>query len=110
MIPRRKPLKRSWIRPKKRVRKESWRSGRIREDSAGMARLRSEAYERSQGKCECVLADPKRICERRATWIDGHMHHIVHRSQGGSDVLENVAFINRLCHAEIHGEPQWSKR
>lgn len=107
MIRRRKP-----IRYKRRVRKVSWRSGCVREDQAGMARLRSDAYERSQGICECgrpeCLCRPSRL--RRVNWVDGHLHHVLPRSRGGSDTLENVQFITSQCHREITGEPQWSFR
>lgn len=74
-----------------------------------MARLRSDAYVRSMGICECgrveCLARPLRL--RRVNWPDGHLHHIVSRARGGSDVLENVQFITSRCHREITGEPQW---
>lgn len=75
-----------------------------------MARLRSEAYERSQGVCECerpeCLARPLRL--RRVSYIDGHLHHVITRAHGGSDVLQNCIFITRKCHEEIHGIPKWS--
>jgi len=77
-----------------------------------MARLRSEAYERSQGVCECnrpeCLARPLRL--RRVTWFDGQMHHVITRAHGGSDTLDNVQFITRRCHEEIHGTPRWNRK
>ena len=96
------------IRPKKKVRKISWRSGRIREDAAGMAALRSAAFHRSHGNCECALADPARRCRERVTWFDAHLHHIISRAHGGSDILENVAFVTRKCHHELTGVLKWS--
>jgi hypothetical protein len=103
-------IRRSRIRRKTRVRKVSWRSGRVREDSIGMAHLRAAAYARSGGICECgraeCLARPMRL--RRVNWPDGHLHHIVPRGRGGSDVLVNVQFITSQCHREITGEPKWS--
>jgi hypothetical protein len=97
------------IRYKRKVRKVSWRTGRVREDADGMARLRSEAYERSQGVCECgrlaCLKRPLRL--RRVNWSDGHLHHEISRAHGGSDTLDNVRFITNLCHREIHGIPQF---
>ena len=66
------------IRYKKRVKKVLWRTGQVKEDAAGMARLRREVYERACGRCEIewdgkrwvhdddadlhvhVLAEPKR--------------------------------------------------
>jgi HNH endonuclease len=75
-----------------------------------MARLRSEAYERSGGICECqrpsCLARPYRL--RRVSFNDGHLHHVISRARGGSDVIGNVQFITRKCHEEIHGIPLWS--
>lgn len=106
----RRPLKRSWIRPKKRVRKVSWRTGRIREDAAGMARLRSDAFHRSNGICECgrKVCKKRTTRERLVTWLDGQLHHVISRAHGGSDVLDNVQFVTRQCHAEITGIPYWT--
>lgn len=101
-------IRRSPIRYKRKVRKVSWRSGRVREDAIGMARLRSAAYERSGGMCECkrlaCLARPSRL--RKVNYNDGHLHHVISRAHGGSDVLENVQFITDICHREIHGIPR----
>jgi hypothetical protein len=102
---RRQNVRRSWIRPKKKVRRELWRSGRVIEDSKGMARLRSEAYHRSNGLCECRLADPNRPeCTKRVNWIDGELHHMKPRS----DVIDRVAFVSRACHRELTGKLQWT--
>ena len=77
-----------------------------------MATLRSEAFARSQGICECgreiCKARPDRL--RRVTWADGMLHHVVARSRGGSDVLENVQFVTWRCHREIHGDVEWSEK
>ncbi len=100
------------IRLKKRIRNVSWRSGRIREDAAGMARLRSEAYHRSNGLCECQ----REVClkrstkERVVTFWSGQLHHVISRARGGSDELSNVQFITRKCHQELTGIPLWSYR
>jgi hypothetical protein len=98
------------IRYKRKVRKVSWRTGRVREDATGMAKLRSAAFHRSGGICECGRAEceskPMRL--RMVNWVDGHLHHIVSRGRGGSDVLDNVQFITSACHREITGVPQWS--
>lgn len=100
-------MRRTPLRAKKRVRKVCFPSGRVIEDAAGMARLRSQAYHRSGGRCECGQLNGTR-CPRIATWSDGHMHHVVSRNRGGWDVLENVLFLNRDCHRRITGEPRWS--
>lgn len=82
-----------------------WRSGRVIEDSKGMATLRSMAYHRSGGFCECRLADRNRPeCKKRVNWIDGELHHMKPRS----DVLEKVAFVARPCHEELTGKLQWT--
>jgi len=107
-----KPLPRSYIRPKKRERTVSWRSGTVREDAAGMARLRAAAFARSTGICECGTPDcealPARL--RRVTWRDGQLHHSISRGRGGSDVLSNVVFVTRDCHKRLTGELQWKRR
>lgn len=102
------PLRRSALKPKVRQKKQSmpWRAPKIRLDSRGMAKLRSDAYARSEGVCECG----REICKqrpanlRRVTWSDGQLHHVISRARGGSDTLENVRFITWRCHREIHGE------
>jgi len=95
------------IRAKKRVRRV-WKSGRIREDSTGMARLRSAAYARSEGHCECWRHPGREDCRKRVNWYDGNLHHIISRARGGSDVIDNVAFITRACHNEITGQPRFN--
>jgi hypothetical protein len=99
------------IRYKRKVRKVSWRSGKIREDAVGMTRLRSAAFRRSKGVCECgfdLRSHTSQGCTRAVTWLDGHLHHVVSRGRGGSDTLDNVLFINSACHRRITGEPQWT--
>lgn len=102
-------IRRSRIRPKRKVRRVLWRTGRVIEDAVGMAKLRSAAFRRSQGRCECKLADPERICRQRVTYNFDHLHHIVSRARGGSDVLENVAFVTRQCHRELTGILHWTR-
>lgn len=74
--------------------------------------LRAAAFKRSEGVCECgrdeCLARTAKL--RMVTWCDGDLHHVRSRAHGGSDVLENVLYITRLCHQEITGVPEWSKR
>ena len=46
---------------------------------------------RDHWKCRC--------CGRR----DGlHVHHIVYRSQGGLDVMENLIALCHQCHDKVH--------
>lgn len=107
----RKPLKRSYIRSKPKVKKERspWLPMRVREDRIGMEKLRWLAFARSEGECECHLAGRKR-CKKRVDWFSGELHHIQSRAHGGSDVIGNLAFIHADCHENIHGKPAWGKR
>jgi 5-methylcytosine-specific restriction endonuclease McrA len=107
----RKPLKRSYIKSKPKVRKERspWLPPRIREDAKGMRRLREIAYSRSGGDCECVLFTGKR-CGQKVDWFSGELHHILSRAHGGSDVIENLAFITGDCHEAVHGKLEFGKR
>lgn len=102
-------IRRSPIRYKPKVKRTLWRTGRVIEDNKGMARLRSEAYARSGGRCECGLADESRRCTARVTWFDGHLHHIVSRAHGGSDVLSNVCLVTVPCHKELTGVLHWTR-
>ena len=70
-------------------------------DKHKQVRLRGEAlrglvdavYERDQHKCV--------VCGR---WVeDGHKpHHVVYKSHGGSDTLDNLVLLCDACHHEVH--------
>lgn len=122
MIRQRKPLKRSWLKFKRRVRKDTlpWKPDQIhREDAAGMIHLRHEAWQRSGGLCECngrqqsdgwgPVENPV-PCKERVSWLYGNNHHIRPRAHGGSDVIENMEYISWVCHKRITGDLQWGKR
>lgn len=96
-----KPLKRSAIK-KVSKRNRVLKSGRVILDAAGMANLRMEAYERSGGVCECHLVEGTKKCGKFVHWHYGQLHHRIYRSSGGSDTIENVAFIRPECHEYIH--------
>ena len=91
------------------ARKESWRTGAVRETAAGIAELRRQAFARSGGVCECWMEEGREPCGKRVFWDSDHLHHLGPRIER-SDVLEKVAFINEDCHAEITGNLKWSKR
>ncbi len=93
--------KRNWIRPKKRVRKVSWRSGKIREDAAGMAKMRWAVFTRSEGQCENKLESGAR-CRARIGWAWFELHHVVSRARGGSDTEENCMALCAGCHFDTH--------
>lgn len=101
---RRSPIKK---RPRRVGRIVLWRTGRVIEDAAGMATLRKETYHRAGGICECSLLRGGQ-CKQRVSWSDGQMHHIISRSHGGSDILDNTAWLSRQCHREITGQPKWT--
>jgi len=48
-------------------------------------------------------------CERR---LARHLHHIIPRSEGGSDHPENLMALCIQCHIEIHGSDfaRWGQR
>jgi 5-methylcytosine-specific restriction endonuclease McrA len=105
VIPRRKPLKRSWIRPKPRKARVSWRSGKIRLDGMGMQLLRLAVFARSEyrwrHRCENKMEDGTR-CLNTFSWQSFHLHHIVSRGRGGSDTEENTMALCPGCHDDHH--------
>lgn len=110
------PIKRSWIKPKRRQKKTLWRTGQVKLDSAGMAHLRSGRYEMSGGVCECskIPKKFKRCCGTKdcglpVSYAFGELHHLVPRAHGGSDTIRNTRFIRRECHDIITGKVQWSR-
>lgn len=50
------------------------------------------------------------VCERAMDVFDGmtigDVHHIIHRSKGGSDDLDNLMLVHRRCHEVLHEEKQ----
>ncbi|NQU04256.1 MAG: HNH endonuclease [Syntrophaceae bacterium] len=48
--------------------------------------------------------------------VDGPPHHIIFRSQGGPDTMENMITLCKKCHAKAHGitikehGPRWSDK
>lgn len=105
-----KPLRRGWIRPKRREKKVLWRTGQVKEDAAGMYRLRRFVFKRAGGNCE-VKKRGKR-CGKYAPW-DGYRHgelsHIIARKRGGSDTPENTEWACWECHRTVrHPGPQFA--
>lgn len=94
------PIRRSPLKPKPRLHKESWRSGRVRLNAQEMRQLRQEAFARSAGQCE-NSADGRR-CATRINWSSFHLAHIVSRGRGGSDVVSNVLACCPECHWDSH--------
>src|SRR5229473_3120355 len=45
------------------------------------------------------------ICEQKITKITGwHSHHILWRSKGGSDTVENRVLLHPTCHQQVHSQ------
>ena len=59
-----------------------------------------EVLERSGGLCENVEMDVR--CNRYDRWR-GAAHHQKHRSQGGTDMPDNLLWLCGRCHAIKHG-------
>ena len=59
-----------------------------------------EVFERDEFKCRGCGKDMDWAYE----WAD--VHHIVKRSNGGSDNLENLVLLCRECHSKNHPEHQ----
>lgn len=73
----------------------------IRLKGKKLRKLRQECYDKAEGCCQ--------ECGAPAAWdggimFRGHMHHIKHRSLGGSDTIENVQWLCNNCHNEAHGK------
>jgi 5-methylcytosine-specific restriction endonuclease McrA len=105
------PIQRSPIKKKRKKTKESWRSGKIRLDAKGMEDLRIAVYQRSGGGCENVINGKR--CNKPIRWGSFEMHHIQHRSLGGSDSMQNCIALDKNCHNLHHLKnmkivPYWS--
>lgn len=57
-------------------------------------KLRARVLERDRFKCRGCGKSPDEI------------HHIIFRSQGGKDTMENLVALCRSCHEQAHGRRQ----
>jgi len=64
-------------------------------DSAAWHVLATACKERDGHRC--------RQCKRRRRGMILHAHHIIPRSAGGPDTLDNLATLCRRCHETVHG-------
>jgi RNA-directed DNA polymerase len=63
---------------------------------AGRSRL-TTLWHRQQGRCP--------HCHQKITTDSGwHVHHIVWRSHGGSDRLDNLLLLHPACHYQLHSK------
>ena len=52
-------------------------------------------YRRQDGNCA--------YCGAPISWVSGwHDHHVVYRTHGGSNALDNRVLVHPNCHAQIH--------
>lgn len=62
-------------------------------------KLKGKAYDQLQ---QDVLDRDRNICRICKEWTDAPPHHVVPRSQGGSDSIENLITCCTECHMAIH--------
>jgi RNA-directed DNA polymerase len=54
-----------------------------------------QLWKRQKGICP--------ICEQKITSITGwHKHHVIWRSKGGADTIENLVLLHPNCHQQLH--------
>jgi len=63
-------------------------------------RLKGQAYKKLQRR---VLERDEYKCQTCGKWTEAPPHHVRHRSQGGSDTLENLKTLCMRCHEKAHG-------
>ena len=49
-----------------------------------------------------VLQRDSKTCQYCGCYTESPPHHIKHRSQGGSDILENLVLLCFACHRLLH--------
>jgi len=59
---------------------------------------------------ELVLKRDKHRCTKCKSRADLHIHHVVHRSKGGTDDLNNLVTLCDICHADEHKGEKIYKR
>lgn len=96
------PIRRTRIRPKPRQHKESapWRRPKVRLNGKEMAALRYQVLDRAEKRCENSFNGKR--CANVVSWNTYHLHHLQHRSLGGSDTKENCLCLCMDCHLGHH--------
>lgn len=61
--------------------------------------------DRAAGRCEAADLWPTLTCSGRI-----QLHHVLRRSQGGTDIVENIKALCSTHHAAVHAWPQMSYR
>lgn len=96
---RRSPIRK---KPRKAMTSAPWRAPKIRLAGKDMAKLRWAVFERAKWQCENKNWDDLQRCATKITWLYFDLHHIIHRSRGGSDTPENTMALCVECHDNHH--------
>lgn len=92
-------------KPRKAMTSAPWRTPKIRLAGKDMAKLRWAVFNRSEGRCENSFNNPfdqSVRCTAKIGWSWFDLHHIIHRSRGGSDTEENTMALCVECHDNHH--------
>lgn len=68
------------------------------------AQVKALVVDRAEGLCEAQPHRPTLACSGRF-----ELHHILRRSQGGQDTVENLLYVCSTHHAHIHAWPEWAR-
>jgi len=94
----------NWRKIERRVERSERRSQKARQRAdrieRGLARSFSAKvylWRQQDGQCP--------YCAQAITWATGwSVHHIIPKSQGGSDSLANLQLLHPDCHRQLHAE------
>jgi len=76
------------------------KTGTVRLDAAGMAKLREAVYDRAMGLCE--MPRGKRVCGRWAGWLSGQLaHYPKSRGAGAGDTEAETRWSCAACHRTV---------
>ena len=93
-----------WTRVTRRLQKSQRQIDRARRRASRIERILYKSFAatvwlwvQQDGKCPC--------CQKPITWMTGcSKHHIIPKSQGGTDVLINLQLLHPKCHVKLHQE------
>ncbi len=66
-------------------------------------RLKGKAFQREFAKIKPLIAERDNYCCRLCGRKADDIHHIVFRSQGGTNEEDNLICLCRACHEKAHG-------
>lgn len=93
-------------RPKNKGRRERVsKSGQITLSKKNWRALVQDVWFDAGGRCENTITVPGLVAHRCPNKANDP-HHLIFRSQGGSDTKENVFAACRFCHDAKHDEKQ----